>query len=72
MELKAAVEITKMLANSDNRVVLANIIVDDNTTTMTQLCNKKDNGMMDDSMLMPKKRGDVDTELKSLNKNAKI
>eukprot|EP00957_Ditylum_brightwellii_P185264 14107546-Ditylum_brightwellii.AAC.1 len=59
MKPKAALLITEEIANDGNDIFLANIIMDDDTTTMSQLQNHSKGGLLCDSVKTPNKRADI-------------
>eukprot|EP00957_Ditylum_brightwellii_P170391 12970187-Ditylum_brightwellii.AAC.1 len=68
MEPKAAVLIPDHVASSQNDVFLESIIIDDETTTIDQLQNKKNGGCLIDEVMPPNKRGDVGHRVRSLGR----
>eukprot|EP00957_Ditylum_brightwellii_P111118 8473066-Ditylum_brightwellii.AAC.1 len=57
MEPQAAVKCVEMIANSDEVVFLSDIIMDDDTTTMSQLRHKVMGAIFQIIILCLKKRG---------------
>ena len=68
MEPQAAVKITTDIANSRNGVYIQNLLIDDDTTTMAQLQNRKNGGYLPDDILPPEKWADVGHRVRSLGR----
>eukprot|EP00957_Ditylum_brightwellii_P061781 4688608-Ditylum_brightwellii.AAC.1 len=59
MEPCATVLIAEHIGRENNGVLLSDIGMDNDTTTMAQLQNKSKRGKLDDTFVTPTKRGDV-------------
>eukprot|EP00957_Ditylum_brightwellii_P066506 5048940-Ditylum_brightwellii.AAC.1 len=59
MKPRAAVLITEHVGRENNGVFLSDIVMDDDTTIMAQLQNKRKGGKLDGTFVTPIKRGDV-------------
>ena len=68
MEPQAAVKITTDIANSRNGVYIQNLLIDDDTTTMAQLQNRKNGGYLPDNILTPEKWADVGHRVRRLGR----
>eukprot|EP00957_Ditylum_brightwellii_P092936 7076670-Ditylum_brightwellii.AAC.1 len=71
MEPKAAIIIAENIAKDNNGIYLANIIIDDDTTTMVQLQNKLNGDLLCDDVETPQKRADVEHHVRGLGQHCK-